>query len=69
MRAYVADLVPSPLRATAFGIYHTAVGLTAFPASLVMGILWQVFSAQIAFSFGAILSLASAILLLVFIRK
>lgn len=69
MRAYVADLVPSPLRATAFGIYHTAVGLTAFPASLVMGILWQVFSAQIAFSFGAILSLASVILLLVFIRK
>lgn len=69
MRAYVADLVPSPLRATAFGIYHTAVGLTAFPASLVMGILWQVFSAQIAFSFGAVLSLASVILLLVFIRK
>jgi MFS family permease len=40
-RAFVADLVPAPQRGTAFGLYHAAIGLSALPASLVAGILWQ----------------------------
>jgi MFS family permease len=63
LRAYVADLVPSEQRATAFGIYHAAVGLTAFPASLIMGILWHTVGVIIAFSFGAALALIAGMLM------
>ena len=40
-RAMVADLIPSDLRGTAYGIFHTAVGVSALPASLLFGYLWQ----------------------------
>ena len=40
-KAYVADLVPPEQRGRAYGIYNAAVGLAAFPASLIAGILWQ----------------------------
>ena len=64
LRAYVADLVTEKeVLATAYGIYHTVVGLCVFPASLIMGILWQRFSPTIAFSFGASLALVAAVLL------
>ncbi len=53
MRAYVADLVEEDKRATAFGIYHGAVGLVALPASVIFGWLWQSVSVSFAFIFGA----------------
>jgi MFS family permease len=53
MRAYVADLVGEERRALAFGIYHGAVGLTALPASLIFGWLWQSAGVSVAFEFGA----------------
>jgi MFS family permease len=53
MRAYIADLVSEEKRATAFGIYHGAVGLMALPASLIFGWLWQSAGVSIAFIFGA----------------
>jgi MFS family permease len=40
-RAYVADLVPAELRGTAYGVFNAAVGLAAFPASFLAGLLWQ----------------------------
>ncbi len=63
LRAYVADLTASEIRATAFGIYHTAVGITLLPANLLMGFLWQRFGFQTALMLGASLSLLSGILL------
>jgi MFS family permease len=71
-KAFVADLVPSERRGTAYGIYNAAVGLTAFPASLVAGLLWQGagqwngFGPSAPFTFGALLALAAAALLLHF---
>jgi MFS family permease len=53
MRAHVADLVGEDKRATAYGIYHGAVGITALPASLVFGWLWQSVGVGFAFCFGA----------------
>jgi MFS family permease len=41
VRAYLADLVPAHQRGTAYGILHTAIGVTALPASVLAGILWQ----------------------------
>lgn len=62
-RALVADLVPPEARASAYGVYHTAVGLTALPASLLTGWLWQAFGAAVAFATGAALAGTAAILL------
>ena len=70
LRAYVADLVEDKsVLASAYGIYHTVVGLCMFPASLIMGIFWQSFGPAVAFSFGAALSLIAAVLLAFLIRR
>ena len=70
LRAYVADLVEDKsVLATAYGVYHTVTGLCMFPASLLMGILWQQFNPTVAFGFGASLALVSAIGLSLFVRK
>jgi MFS family permease len=57
MRAQVADLVGKDRRALAYGIYHGAVGMTALPASLIFGWLWQSVGVSFAFCFGAGLAL------------
>ena len=57
MRAQVADLVEQDKRATAYGIYHGAVGVTALPASLIFGWLWQSVGVSFAFCLGAGLAL------------
>ncbi|MCK4404117.1 MAG: MFS transporter [candidate division Zixibacteria bacterium] len=62
MRAYVADLVGEEKRATAFGVYHGAVGLTALPASLIFGWLWQSAGVSVAFGFGAALALLALLI-------
>jgi MFS family permease len=62
-RALVADLVPSHLRGTAYGLYNFAVGISTLPASVLMGILWEKFGPPAAFSFGASLALLAALLL------
>jgi MFS family permease len=70
-RAYVADLSSAEHRGTAYGIYNTAVGIMALPASLIAGILWQGafnwqgFGASAPFLFGSAMSLI-AVLLTVF---
>lgn len=68
-RAFVADLVPASLRGSAYGAYHAAVGLTALPASLIAGILWQGvgewqgFGPSAPFFFGAVMALVAVVLL------
>ncbi|MDH4222269.1 MAG: MFS transporter [candidate division Zixibacteria bacterium] len=71
LRAFVADLVKEEdKRGTAYGFYHGAVGLCTLPASLILGYLWQTFSAGVAFSFGAVLAiLAGMIFYSGFFRK
>mgnify|MGYP000153289879 CR=1 FL=1 len=39
--ALIADLVPAELRGTAYGTYNAVIGLLAFPASVIAGVLWQ----------------------------
>ena len=67
-KALIADLVPEAQRGTAYGLYAAAVGLTALPASLIAGVLWQGlgpwngFGASAPFAFGAAMSLLAGIL-------
>jgi MFS family permease len=59
-RAFVADLVPERSRGRAYGVFHAAIGITALPASVLFGLLWNRFGARVAFLTGAILALVSA---------
>jgi MFS family permease len=67
-KALIADLVAPARRGTAYGLYNAAVGLTAFPASLIAGILWQGafgwtgFGASAPFFFGAVMALLAGVL-------
>jgi MFS family permease len=67
--ALVADLVPAELRGTAYGSYNAAIGLLAFPASVIAGVLWQGvgawsgFGPSAPFIFGGTLALIAAVLL------
>lgn len=70
LRAYVADLIEDKsILATAYGVYNMVVGLCMFPASLIMGILWQQFNPAVAFIFGATMAMLSAVGLSLFVRK
>ena len=66
-KALVADLVPAEQRGTAYGVYNAAVGLAAFPASAIAGVLWQGaggwqgFGPAAPFFFGAALALIAAL--------
>jgi MFS family permease len=68
-KAFVADLVPDSQRGTAYGLFNAAIGLTALPASVIAGLLWQGvgawtgFGASAPFLFGACLSLIASLLL------
>ncbi len=67
-RALVADIVPQDRRGGAYGLYNAAVGITALPASVIAGLLWQGagswhgFGPSAPFIFGAALALLAGIL-------
>ena len=66
-KAYLATIIPPQVRATAFGVYSTAIGITKFPASLIGGWLWDNVSPAMTFYFGAAISMVSAALFMVLI--
>lgn len=66
--ALVADLVPASARGRAFGWYQATVGLTALPASVIFGIVWDRYGASAAFSMGAALALLASLLLALLLR-
>lgn len=68
-RAFVSKLLPCDHRATAFGVYHGVVGIAIFPASLLMGFLWDFKGPGFAFMFAAFLALTAAVLLITWLPK
>jgi MFS family permease len=69
-KALVADFAPVHLRGSSFGLFHLVVGVGAFPASLLFGLVWQKFGSAAAFGMGAGLALAAGVLLsLLAVRK
>jgi MFS family permease len=67
-KAFIADLTTPDQRGKAYGIYNAAIGLTAFPASLIAGLLWQGsfgwggFGPSAPFLFGAALALIAGLM-------
>ncbi|HEX9012162.1 MAG TPA: MFS transporter [Anaerolineaceae bacterium] len=68
--ALIADLVPANLRGTAYGTYNAIIGILAFPASVIAGVLWQGvgtwsgFGPSAPFLFGGALALIASLLML-----
>jgi MFS family permease len=67
-KALVADLVQPEQRGTAYGLYNLAFGITVFPASLLMGMIWDWKGARTAFLVSAIMGATAAALLLLLVR-
>ena len=65
-RAYIAEISPSDLKGTMLGLHSTLVGIALLPASLIAGVLWDLFGAVFPFIFGSSLALLAAILLVFF---
>ncbi len=68
-RAFVADLVPTERRGTAYGYYNGVVGLTLLPASLIAGWLWDTVSPAAPFYLGAGLAFIAMLALMILIRE
>lgn len=66
-KAFLAAIIPPDFKATAFGVYATAVGLATLPASLIGGLLWDRVSPAATFYFGAATAALSALLFIVLI--
>ena len=62
-RTLVASLVPAGRTGLAFGWFNFAIGISALPASLIFGMLYQSYGPQVAFSWSAGLALVAVILL------
>ena len=67
-RAFVAEVSPPELKGTMLGLHSTVAGIALLPASIIAGLLWNLFGSTVPFLFGAGLSLISAILLLIFMK-
>lgn len=68
-KAYAADLLPSDVRGTGYGVLNTIDGIGDFISSFVVGTLWVVISSFTAFIYSAIISFVATFLLLMFMRK
>ncbi len=67
-RALVADLAPTDLRATGYGLINAVVGLLVLPASVIAGLLWDRIAPGAPFWFGAGCAGAALILLVLGVR-
>jgi MFS family permease len=68
-KAYISDLVVPKLRGTAMGTFDSVVGIAAFPASFIAGVIWSTINPEATFVYGAVLSISAAVLMLIALRK
>ena len=66
-KAFLTTIIPAEFKATAFGVYASAVGLATLPASLIGGLLWERVSPAATFYFGSGMAALSTILFMVLI--
>lgn len=62
-KALVRDLAPAAARGRAYGVYNFIIGVSAVPAGLLTGWLWQTYSPFVALATGSALGLAAALAL------
>lgn len=68
-RAFVSDMSPEKLKATALGTYHTLTGIGKLPANIIAGLLWVVFGPWATFLYGVVLSALAIAFLSILLRR
>ena len=68
-KAYAADLLPSSMRGTGYGVLQTIDGIGDFISSFVVGTIWALISPELSFVYAALLSFASMLLLLGLMKR
>lgn len=63
-KAFAADLLPSHLRGTGFGLLQMVDGIGDFVASFVVGTLWSILASWVGFLYAAVLSFIAVGMLL-----
>ena len=66
-KAMISDIVSKDLKGTGFGLYHTMLGITLLPASLIAGLLYDKVNSNAPFYFGSTMALTATILMIVFV--
>jgi MFS family permease len=67
-KAMVKSLAPAAAQGRAFGLYNMVIGLTAIPAGLITGWLWDAFGPFVALSTGAAVALVASGMLAIWQR-
>jgi MFS family permease len=68
-KSYISRLVPHEIVASAFGIYHTLLGVATLFASVIAGFLWTYTGPRSPFYFGSVLALIAALLFLILTKQ
>jgi MFS family permease len=68
-KAYAADLLPSSIRGTGYGVLQTIDGIGDFISSFVVGTIWALISPELSFVYAALLSFVSTLLLLGLMKR
>jgi len=70
-RAFISDIVSDRFRGSALGIYQAVLGVSAFFANLIAGLLWTATIAGLraTFVFSSALAVISAVLFVLFVRE
>ncbi len=68
-RALISEISPVNLKGTMLGLQATIVGIALLPASIMAGLLWNVFGVSAPFIFGAGLSLIAAGMLIFLMNR
>ena len=66
-RAVISDFAAPSERGAAFGWYNMMLGLSAIPAGLLFGGIWQFFGASYAFLLAGLVAAVAAIVLHVYL--
>ena len=68
-KAFITEIVPESFSSSAIGIYSFILGISALPASIVVGFLWESINPQIAFAYSAGLTVLSTMIYIVMFIK
>lgn len=63
-RAIISDITNHQIKGTAYGIFHTVIGISSFASMLIAGFLWDMFGADVPFIASGVLSLILSVLTL-----
>ena len=61
-RAFVVDMAPEHLKATALGTFHAAIGFVALPGGFIAGLLWDKINPETTFIYCFVLAMISVVL-------